>query len=155
MTTARLPCQTSAAGRAQAETEDEAVLFDLNNKADKAASAAVAAARATWAKGAKVASGPGSGKRLPDDKWCWEGTCHFDHAPTERCFRAPWFKGDETIPNPGPDHAWTKARSDESKIARLNKDKHDNGIRLGTEVFKLKVAPKKTTGSAAVVLQPH
>ena len=124
-------------------------------KADKAASAAVAAARATWAKGTKVTSGPGSGKKLPDDKWCWEGTCHYDHAPTERCFRAPWFKGDETIPNPGPDHAWTKVRSDASRIARLNKDKDDNARRLGTEVFKLKVAPpKNASGSAAVPQAP-
>ena len=70
------------------------------NKADKAASAAAAAARATWAKGGKSSGGSGTGKRLcPKTNGAWRGLAIiFDHAPTERCFRAPWFKGDETIP---------------------------------------------------------
>ena len=98
----------------------------------------------------KTGKPPRGGARLPDDQWCWEGTCHFDHAKEALCWRAPWFKGDDSLPNIKPGHAWNRVRSDPERIEKLNRDKAENATRLGKPCFRLKVMPKRAVTSSAV-----
>ena len=96
----------ASAARSSSSSRARSLALQSQAAAAKAAAeAAVAAAAAAYA-GGRLGGKPSGrqngppgptngGAHLGDDRWCKEGTCHFDHEGP--CWRSPSFKGDEKV----------------------------------------------------------